>query len=80
MRTIRELREEAGITPVQIAARLGVSLATVYNWESGKHEPRASQLRDLARLFDVPMEEISIPGVDTKDGPDGETTGTVGST
>jgi len=69
-KTVRELREAKGITPVQIAAHMGVALATVYNWEAGKHEPRASQLRELARLFGVSMEEIAIPGVDTKDGPD----------
>jgi transcriptional regulator with XRE-family HTH domain len=65
MKTIRQLREAKGLTPVELAATLKVSLATVYNWEAGKHEPRASQLRDLARLFRVPMEEIAIPGVDT---------------
>ena len=68
-KTVRELREANGITPVQVSAHMGVALATVYNWESGKHEPRASQLRALAELFGVRMEEIAIPGVDTQDGP-----------
>jgi transcriptional regulator with XRE-family HTH domain len=70
MKTIRELREAKGLSTVDVAAALGVSLATVYNWEADKHEPRASQLRDLARLFGVRMEQIAIPAVDTnKDGP-----------
>lgn len=69
-KTVRELREAKGITPVQIAAHMGVALATVYNWEADKHEPRASQLRELAHLFGVSMEEIAIPGVDTQSGPD----------
>jgi transcriptional regulator with XRE-family HTH domain len=70
MRTVRELREAKGLSTVEVAVALGVSLATVYNWESNKHEPRASQLRDLARLFGVRMDEVKIPGVDTdRDGP-----------
>jgi DNA-binding transcriptional regulator YiaG len=71
MRTIKQLREAKGLSTVELAATLKVSLATVYNWEAGKHEPRASQIRDLARLFRVRMEDIAIPGVDVKqDGPD----------
>lgn len=68
MRTIREFREAKGMSPVDLAAALGVSLATVYNWESEKHEPRASQLRKLARLFQVSMDDIRIPG-EKGDGP-----------
>lgn len=74
-KTVRELREAKGITPVEIAAHMGVALATVYNWEAGKHEPRASQLRTLAELFGVRMEEVAIPRVDTKDGPNERTSG-----
>jgi transcriptional regulator with XRE-family HTH domain len=68
MKTVRELREAKGLSPVEVAAALNVSLATVYNWESDKHEPRASQLRDLARLFGVRMDDVKIPGVH-EDGP-----------
>ena len=60
MQTIKELREARGMSPVQLAATLGVSLATVYNWESGKFEPRASQLRALARVFEVSMDDIDF--------------------
>lgn len=58
MKTIRQLREERSMSPVQLAAHLDTSLATIYNWESGKYEPRASQLRAIARLFDVSMDDI----------------------
>jgi len=56
------LREERGWSPGDLAERLGVSLASIYNWESEKHEPRASQFKSLARLFGVPMESIRVPG------------------
>ena len=60
MKTIRELREERGWSPVQLAARLDVSLATIYNWETGKYEPRASQLRRVAKEFGVSMDDIVL--------------------
>lgn len=66
MQTIKQLRESRGMSPVQLAAALKVSLATVYNWESGKFEPRASQLRALARLFGVSMDAIDFEAVETK--------------
>ncbi len=70
MQTIKQLREERGLSPVELAAALGVSLATVYNWEAGKFEPRASQLRALANLFGVSMDAIDFaPGKKQESGP-----------
>ncbi len=60
-RTIRELREERGLSPVELAADLGVSLATIYNWETGKSEPRASMLREIADVLEVRMDNIVFP-------------------
>jgi len=64
VKTVRELREERGWSPVRLAAELDVSLATIYNWESGKFEPRASMLRRIAQTFDVPMETIAFAAED----------------
>ncbi len=58
--TIRELRESAGLTQAQLAARLDLAPATVYAWEARKNEPRASQLRALAKLFGVSMDDIDF--------------------
>ncbi len=60
LKTIRQLREDRGWSPVQLAARLDVSLATIYNWETGKYEPRASQLRRIAKEFGVSMDDIAL--------------------
>lgn len=60
MKTLRELREEQGVSPMQIALDLDVSLATIYNWETGKTEPRATQLRKLAESLGVCMEDITF--------------------
>lgn len=60
MKSIRTLREERGWTQLDLAMRLGVRPETISLWERGKHEPRASQFRELARLFGVRMEEITL--------------------
>ncbi len=60
MKTIRELRDEKGWTQLELANQLGVTPSTVYNWERGRFEPRLTQLRDLARVFGIRMDEIDF--------------------
>lgn len=60
MRTIRELREAAGLTQLELANALGVTPSTVYKWERGMNEPKASQLKGMALLFGVSMDEIDF--------------------
>ena len=62
MQTIRVLREGRGWTQLELANALGVTPATVYNWERFKYEPKAGQLRVLARLFGVSMDEVDFEG------------------
>jgi transcriptional regulator with XRE-family HTH domain len=63
MKTIRQLREARGWTQLDLAYRVGVTPATVYNWERGRYEPKASQLRALARVFEVSMDDIDFESV-----------------
>ena len=58
MRTLRELREAAGLTQLDIATQLAVTPGTVYNWERGRGEPRARQLRQLTHILGVSAEEL----------------------
>ena len=67
MKTIRELREARGWTQLQLAYKLGVTPATVSNWERGVFEPKAGQLRALARAFGVSMDEIDFVESEKKD-------------
>lgn len=60
MQTIRELREARELTQLALANQLGVTPATVYNWEARKFEPKASQLRAIARYFGVSMDVIDF--------------------
>jgi transcriptional regulator with XRE-family HTH domain len=62
MKTIRQLREVAGLTQLEVAYKLGVTPATVSNWERGVYEPKVTQLRAMARLFDVRMDDIELVG------------------
>jgi DNA-binding XRE family transcriptional regulator len=58
MMTIRELRERAGLTQFELAVAIDVTATTVFNWEKGRSEPRASQVRAMAKLFNVSMDVI----------------------
>jgi transcriptional regulator with XRE-family HTH domain len=60
MKTIRELREDRGWTQLELANKLEVTPATVYNWERGRYEPSASKLRAIAQTFGVSMDDIAL--------------------
>ena len=60
MKTIRELRDERGWTQLELAYKLGVTRSTVYNWERGRAEPSASKLRQIAQVFEVSMDDITL--------------------
>lgn len=49
---LRELREEAGLSMLQLADAIGVSDASVCKWENGLAEPKASYIMRLAEYFD----------------------------
>ncbi len=67
MKLIRQLREERGWTQLELANKLQVTPSTVYNWERGRFEPKARQLRALALAFGIPMEQIAIDEQDVVD-------------
>lgn len=60
MQTIQQLRDARDWTRLQLAVAVGVTPGTIYNWERGIYEPRASQLRALAQVFGVSMDDIEL--------------------
>ncbi len=68
MRTLKELRQAARLTQLEVAMRLGVTPGTVYAWERGTREPRGRQLQELAKLYGVSADDIWLPerGVEGK--------------
>lgn len=67
-RRLKRLRRKKGVTMVEVADTIGMSQATISEWEKGNKFPRAGALQQLANYFNVPMEyffkENAFPTVD----------------
>ncbi len=50
---VKQLRENAGLSPEEAAFKLGVAHSTIRNWESGKTEPtlKVSKIAELLKLY-----------------------------
>ena len=55
---IKVLREEKGMSQLQLAEALGVTRSTVAMWEIGQSKPRFDVLVDIAKLFDCTVDEL----------------------
>lgn len=55
---IQVLRENAGLTRLEVASRLGLDKSTVSHWEHGAAIPRADKLPLLADLFGCSIDEL----------------------
>jgi putative transcriptional regulator len=51
---VRELRQRARLTQLEFAARLGVPVETIRNWEQGKRMPRGPARALLAVIAHAP--------------------------
>jgi putative transcriptional regulator len=63
----RGVRTRTGLTQAQFAARIGVPLETVRNWEQGKRSPRGPARALLKLIEKVPDVAFAVLGV--QDGP-----------
>jgi transcriptional regulator with XRE-family HTH domain len=52
---IETTRTQLGLTPSQLARRVGVKRKTLENWENDRSEPRADKLLKLAGVLQVPI-------------------------
>lgn len=59
--TLEAVRVNAKMTQKEWAKELGVSNATVVNWEKGNTEPSLTQLRKMSELSGIPMDFIFVP-------------------
>lgn len=57
-RLLKEYRIKNNMTQEFVAQRLGVSRQAVSKWENGTSEPSSSNLIAIAKLYNVPPEEI----------------------
>ena len=53
-------RVNAGIKQKNAAASLGVTVATLQNWEKGKTSPPIGKAQRMADLYRIPLDEIQF--------------------
>jgi putative transcriptional regulator len=59
---IKEFRIKAGLTQVELAAKLGVEQAAVSQWETGKTMPSAAILLKLSEELKCQIDELFKKG------------------
>ena len=57
---IKELRARDGLTQVELARRVGVRRETIIFLEKGKYNPSLQLAWSIARIFDLPIEEVFL--------------------
>ncbi|MBQ2615252.1 MAG: helix-turn-helix domain-containing protein [Synergistaceae bacterium] len=71
---IRQLRKKAGFTQIELAEKLGVSIATLRRWEAGETAPNGTRIIELAGLLEVSPDEI-VAGAENSAGEQTMSTG-----
>ena len=61
MRTIKELREAAGLTQKELASKLGISLSAVRSWEQLRHSPQFRIRARICEFFEAESMKIEWP-------------------
>ena len=55
---IKEFREKEGLTQADLAEKVGARRETIVHLENGKYNPSLKLAMDIARVFDVTVEEL----------------------
>lgn len=63
-------REEKGLSKRELAAEIGISLKTYYNWINGKTDIPSSALLKMSTMFNVSIDYLLIGSTGVKEGPD----------
>lgn len=58
------LRRRSGMSQQEVASAVGVSRQTVSNWEQGQGAPALDKAAELARLFNVSLDDLASDEVD----------------
>jgi len=56
---LQQLRANAGLSQPELARRVGVSLGTLEDWETGGGEPGSGAVSKLAQALGVPEQELA---------------------
>lgn len=57
-RAIKRLRNDAGLTQVELAERIGISQGSLSAYESGKDIPSVNTLIRMADVFNCTLDEL----------------------
>ncbi len=52
---LRDARLKRGLSVAEVAEGAGVSAASIYLWETGKHTPRDANLTALCKALKLPI-------------------------
>ena len=55
---IHELRKEKALSQAELASLVGVRRETIVYLESGKYNPSLKLAMDIAKVFDLPVEDV----------------------
>lgn len=58
--TLRAARVNAGLDQADVARELGVNIATVSSWETGKTQPSLENFHKLCQLYNWPEDQIRM--------------------
>ena len=53
-----QARKKAGLTQAVVAEKLGITAASVCQWETGKNLPRAEKLPEIAALYGCTVNDL----------------------
>ena len=56
---LKQLREEHGLSQVDLAEKLGKSQNTISSWETGRTMPRMKDMNALCGLYDCTLETLT---------------------
>ena len=55
---LQELRKRSGLTQEQLSEKLYISRTAVSKWESGRGFPNIEALKNISKVFNVPIDEL----------------------
>ena len=58
--TLKAARINAGLTQIDVAEKIGVNIATISSWETGKTKPSLNNYFRLCTLYNCTEDSISI--------------------
>lgn len=69
MDRLRQLREAAGLTQIQLALRVGVTQGTLANWERGARLPQLENLVRISNILGCGVDELLGLGAEPEPAP-----------